>query len=214
MNTQQPFFSFHLIHHCSAQCIHAHQAQKCKLLCSDFFLVVKESCAYFNAAGYPSCYKKAFSKTAEGKLHVWVTGVQVTAAETDFQWLLVNLKTRISHQLPLWRAPTFLYASVTCHLESWRCTRFQNQMGCVNQCWQSNKPNIRRFAQVVVSPYKVQCSSTNLIVTKELLILIHRIKIIFLLLLSGKDGHNLWPSHSAHVHDINCTHFRCAIVLL
>lgn len=35
------------------------------------------------------------------------------------------------------------------------------------------------------------CSSTNLVVTKQLPILIHRIKIIFFLLLSGKDAHNL-----------------------
>lgn len=64
--------------------------------------------------------KKAFSKIVEEKLHIWFTVVQVTAPETDFQWLLINLKTHIPHQVPVWRAPPFLYVSVTCNLESWR----------------------------------------------------------------------------------------------
>lgn len=47
--------------------------------------------------------KKAFNKIVEEKLHIWFTVVQVTAAETDFQWLLVNLKTQIPQgaSLPL-----------------------------------------------------------------------------------------------------------------
>lgn len=160
MNAKEPVFSFHLITTTAQQSafiLTEHKSVNCRS--QTFSLVVKKSCVYFNSAGYLSCCKKAFSKTVEEKLHIWFTVVQVTAAETDFQWLLINLKTQIPHQLPVWRAPTFLYASVTCHLKSCRrCNRFQSQMVCINQCLQANKPNIRRFAQVVVSPYKVHAA--------------------------------------------------------
>lgn len=103
--------------------------------------------------------QKGIQQNRRGKIAHMVHCSSSNTAETDFQWLLINLKTQIPHQLPVWRVPTFLYASVTCHLKSWRRqNRFQNQMVCIHQCLQANKPNIRRFAQVVVSPYKVHAA--------------------------------------------------------